>query len=892
MDQNQPLEINDLRILMLEDVPSDAELAKNELLDAGLVFTSLRVDTRKAFEQALDEFKPDIVLADYNLPSYSGRDALEYTRSTYPEIPVIIVTGSLGDEAAVELLKLGARDYVLKGGLARLAPAIKRAMSEERGIRSRKLAEGKYKALFKESMDGIVLIDCETWQIADCNPEFERQTGRTLEQLKKLKMWDVLPTEQHELARKSLLETRSTGSTGVASLKLQKPGGEITPIESSGKYMSFQQQHFIQGVTRDISERLRAEQALRDSEARYKRITEGLTDYQYTVRIENGRPVETIQSAACVTVTGYRSEEFAANPNLWIQMVVREDRELVTERLRQVMTGKEVPPVEHRIIRKDGELRWVSDTIILFKDASGELQSYDGVIRDITERKRIEQAIQEEKAFSESLIDSLPDIFYLIDHQGSLLRWSRKGAELFGLSAEEMSGANVLAFMHEEDRALIAQKIKEAFETGSAETEVRLLMKHGIRYYILTATRIETQHGVNVIGVGVDITERKRAEDALFRTNRALKTLSAGNLALVRSASEEELLRSVTDIIVDKGGYSMASVCYANDDPEKSFTPMAWSGIEDSYCAGQRLSWADAEQGQLPISKAIRSGITQICHDIASDPIFEPWRDDMLARGYKANIALPLNGGGRTFGGLNIYSSATDAFDEEEVHLLEEMANDLAYGVITLRTRTEHEQHATILRQSLEQSIQTIAGTVEARDPYTAGHQRRVGELATAIAREMGLPFEQVNGIHLAAIIHDLGKINIPSEILSKPGKLSDIEFMLIKTHPQNGYDILKDVKFPWPIADIVLQHHERMDGSGYPQGLKDGQILLESRIMTVADVVEAMSSHRPYRPELGIEAALFEIERGRGRLYDPAVVDVCLRLFAKNGFTFSSKSA
>jgi putative nucleotidyltransferase with HDIG domain len=216
------------------------------------------------------------------------------------------------------------------------------------------------------------------------------------------------------------------------------------------------------------------------------------------------------------------------------------------------------------------------------------------------------------------------------------------------------------------------------------------------------------------------------------------------------------------------------------------------------------------------------------------------------------------------------------------------MANDLAYGVITLRTRTEHEQHATILRQGLEQSIQTIAGTVEARDPYTAGHQRRVSELATAIAREMGLPEEQVNGIHLAAIIHDVGKVHIPAEILSKPGKLNEIEFMLVKTHPQAGYDILKDVKFPWPIADIILQHHERLDGSGYPQGLKDGQILLESRIMAVADVVEAMSSHRPYRPALGVMAALSEIDRGRGSVYDPAVVDACLKVFVEKGFTFS----
>lgn len=194
-----------------------------------------------------------------------------------------------------------------------------------------------------------------------------------------------------------------------------------------------------------------------------------------------------------------------------------------------------------------------------------------------------------------------------------------------------------------------------------------------------------------------------------------------------------------------------------------------------------------------------------------------------------------------------------------------------------------------LLQQSLEQSIQTIAATVEARDPYTAGHQNRVSELAVAIGHEMNLSEKQIHGIQLSAIIHDLGKIHIPAEILSKPGRLNAIEFMLIQTHPQEGYNILKDVKFPWPIADIVLQHHEKMDGSGYPQGLKGEEILLEARIICVADVVEAMSSHRPYRASLGIQPALDEIQRGRETWYDPAVVDICVKLFQEKGFKFST---
>jgi HD-GYP domain-containing protein (c-di-GMP phosphodiesterase class II) len=272
-----------------------------------------------------------------------------------------------------------------------------------------------------------------------------------------------------------------------------------------------------------------------------------------------------------------------------------------------------------------------------------------------------------------------------------------------------------------------------------------------------------------------------------------------------------------------------------------------------------------------------------------------PWGEAALARSYQSGIALPLKSAAATLGVLTIYAAEPDAFNDAEVTLLRELAEDLAFGIQTLRGRLAHERvarehlhHAEVLRKSLVNSIKAIANTVEMRDPYTAGHQRRVGQLAVAIARELGLPEEMNRGIELAASIHDLGKISVPAEILSKPGKLSSIEMLLLKNHPQAGYDILKDVQFPWPLASTVLQHHERLDGSGYPQGLKGEQILLESRILAVADVVEAMASHRPYRAALGIASALEEIERGRGTAYDAAVVGACARLFAQKRFAFS----
>ena len=179
--------------------------------------------------------------------------------------------------------------------------------------------------------------------------------------------------------------------------------------------------------------------------------------------------------------------------------------------------------------------------------------------------------------------------------------------------------------------------------------------------------------------------------------------------------------------------------------------------------------------------------------------------------------------------------------------------------------------------------------TVEKRDPYTSGHQMRVAGLTRAIAESLALSQDQIEGAFMAASIHDIGKISLPAEILTKPVQLTDIEISLIQAHAQAGFDILKGIEFPWPIADIIVQHHERMDGSGYPRGLAGEEILIEARIIGVADVVETMASHRPYRPSMGIDKALQEIISNKGKLYDTRVVDACLHIFNEQGFEFSN---
>jgi HD-GYP domain-containing protein (c-di-GMP phosphodiesterase class II) len=234
---------------------------------------------------------------------------------------------------------------------------------------------------------------------------------------------------------------------------------------------------------------------------------------------------------------------------------------------------------------------------------------------------------------------------------------------------------------------------------------------------------------------------------------------------------------------------------------------------------------------------------------------------------------------------LTLYGAKTDIWSSPEQKLLQEIGADLGFGIKFIQTSIDRIQYQEDLQESLEQTIQILADTVEARDQYTAGHQRQVAKICSRIAKELGLSAESIHGLHLAASIHDLGKIGIPSEILAKPRHLTAMEFGIIKEHPSIAFNILKNIGFPWPIAQIIAQHHERIDGTGYPFGLTGDILLLESKILAVADVVEAMASHRPYRPALGIEAALSEITAQRGITLDTQVVDACLRIFHEHGY-------
>lgn len=273
-------------------------------------------------------------------------------------------------------------------------------------------------------------------------------------------------------------------------------------------------------------------------------------------------------------------------------------------------------------------------------------------------------------------------------------------------------------------------------------------------------------------------------------------------------------------------------------------------------------------------------------------------RNRCNGEGYESVALIPLRCDEEIIGLLQLNDKQKDMFTENLIDFFEGIGASI--GVALKRKMAEQElktyrhhleelvtKRTSELRKSLDTTVNALASVVETRDPYTAGHQKRVTKLACAMAKEMELSNEQIEGLYLAGLLHDIGKITVPAEILAKPSRLTNSEFDIIKTHPQVGYDILKNIAFPWPIADITHQHHERMNGSGYPNGLESDEIIFEAKILAVADVVEAMSSHRPYRPALSLDITIEEISKNKGILYDPQIVDVCLKLLKEANFAF-----
>jgi PAS domain S-box-containing protein/putative nucleotidyltransferase with HDIG domain len=726
-------------------------------------------------------------------------------------------------------------------------------------------------------------------------------------------------------------------------------------------------------------------------------------------------------------LTGYSRQEFETPRRPWQDLIFPQDWATAKASFVKALKGSGLYVREYRIRTKAEEVVWVQERSTIRRKPDGKVDYVCGVIFDITARKRGEEAIRDSEAQFRNIFDNAVEGIFQSTVAGGYISVNPAMAEMFGYgSAEELMEA-VTDIQHQvyvdPARRKDFQRLIER-DGFIKNFECQVYRKdHSILWLSKNArgVRDETGNLLYYEGFAENITARKSAEIKLRRANRALKTLSAVNHALACATVEYTFLQDICRIITEVGGYRLAWVAQAHHDSTKAVSVLAYAGIEADYLEDLAISWADNEKGREPTGTAIRTNQTIIVKDVVDDPSFASWREKILNYGLASVISLPLALNGAPWCALTIYAPEVNAFDSDEVVLLEELAQNLQYGIISLRALKARQRAESALRESeekfrglfetssdvvvqidlnlnflmvshmaeplfgceratqligaslldlvdptdrprflgdarklletgtflngeytfvrkdgtsffgevsaaltvdsadtpkaftgtirditerkqaekslkesyerlqasLEGTVTALSAVVESKDPYTAGHQRRVTHLACAIAREMGLSQDQIEGIRVMGYLHDIGKIAVPAEILSRPGKINQFEFNLIKQHPISGFDIIKQISFPWPVAQAVFQHHERLDGSGYPTGLTDREIILEARVLAVADVVEAMASHRPYRPALDIQLALVEITQNKGTLYDSEAVEACLRLFNEKNYEF-----
>jgi len=352
-------------------------------------------------------------------------------------------------------------------------------------------------------------------------------------------------------------------------------------------------------------------------------------------------------------------------------------------------------------------------------------------------------------------------------------------------------------------------------------------------------------------------------------------------------------MERICQAIVTEPAYVLAWIGLAEDSPGLPVQVAASAGPAVSYLDGLDVSWAaDRPEGRGPTGCCIRSGERVMMRDSEAEDHFAPWRERAQRSRIRSSASIPFRAGSGASCALMVGASLPDAFEVDALGVFEALAGQLGHGLQALEQtailrveRAEVESAKGRLTEALTATIGALSSTLEARDPYTAGHQLRVARLAVAIGEELGWSTERIAGLRLAAMVHDIGKIAVPSEILTKPTHLTPMERGLINEHPETGYQILRGVPFERPVAEIVRQHHEKIDGSGYPLGLRMEALLPESRVLAVADIVEAMSSFRPYHPAMGVDVALAEVERQAGRTLDPLAVAACLTLFRERGF-------
>ena len=639
------------------------------------------------------------------------------------------------------------------------------------------------------------------------------------------------------------------------------------------------------GVFKNISEYKEVEKRLKESEEKYRTVFENTGTA--TIVIEEDKIISMVNTQS-EKMYRYSKEEIE-NKMKWTDFVIPEDLERMKKyHIVRRKAGEKAPTeYEFRLIDKKGNVKDIFLKIGMIPNTKKSVAS----LMDITKRKKAEdkirhlnlvlrairsvnQLIVKEKNRERLLKGACNNLiktrgYYsawiaLLDESGKLETYAEAGIGNEFLPIVEILKKGELIFCGQ--KALKQRKVVTIKDPASTCSECPLIKQHsGRRTMTIRLEYNGKVYGLMSVSFPVHLADDQE-EQSLFKEVAEDVAFGIHNIELDEERKQaEENLKNIKDeleMLLD----SVPAIIFYKDTEGRII----------------RANKALTDSLKVPIKDIVGKTTEELFPREQADKMRKDDKEVMISGKPKRNIIQPYT----TPDGIKcLISDKVPYIDKEgKVSGVISLGKD-----ITAQRRSEEElkQSYQRLKKTMDAAIDTMSRIIEAKDPYTSDHQHRVCQLAVPLARELGLSSDKVEGIRIASLIHDIGKIGLPTEILSKPSKLTDIEFSLIKGHSQIGYDILKSIDFSYPIAQIVLQHHEKINGSGYPRGLKGNEILLEAKIICVADVVEAMSSFRPYRPALGIEKALEEITQNKGILYDSEVVDICLKLFKENAFKF-----
>jgi PAS domain S-box-containing protein len=588
---------------------------------------------------------------------------------------------------------------------------------------------------------------------------------------------------------------------------------------------------------------------------------------------------------------GYTREELIG---MHVSLLHPEDER---QRVQNVLRRETPRPSFHNdfhLLRKDGlsvpVAIWSSETVDL---ADRPLTIVE--FRDISEQVNGEKHLVQMETRYRGLLEAAPDGIVVVNQSGEIVLLNAQAEKQFGYHRDELLGQKVTNIIPEGfAERLIADGIRTAAEALAQQigTGIELIgrRKDGSEFPIeIMLSPLESTEGVLITAAIRDITVQKEREHRLTVQNSALSAYALVSLALNRAHSSESLLlEAICEAITRESIYVLAWVGIAEEGPEKKIRIAASAGKANGYLDGLDLSWSEDQMwSKSPTSICIRTNILQITDDTQTSPSFALWRERARQFVIRSSVSIPLRVEDGWHGALMVYAATPHAFEAPAIEVLQHLAEQIVRAVHALDQgfalqagKIDLANLQKKLTEALSAMVAPMVAAMEMRDPYTAGHESRVADIAIAIGTEMGWPEDRLHGLYVAAQVHDIGKISIPAEILTKPTTLTAGELGLIHEHPETGYIILKDIPFAWPIAEIVRQHHERLDGSGYPRGLKEDMILPEAKVLAVADYVEAMGSHRPYRPAAKLTIVLKQIEKEAGSKLDAEAVRICAALF------------